>query len=291
MPRNVGFNIGIDQALTPRIRVSGGYTFAKATHVARGRNINAPVNGVRPDAQFLNVIETVSDASMRNREAYISSNFSLTPPGPAANQKRINWRRLSFSGSYNWSRTRNNSDGPFSVPASGTLDTEWGPSMFRGPHSGFFSINSSAVRNLNVGFSMNVSQGGYYNITTGYDENFDQILNDRPAGVSRNSGRVPVSSVGMSARLGYTFTFGKGTSTSPTGIQIIGDRGGAVQVSQVGGTTTAGRYRVGINVSVNNLTNRNNYGGYVGTQTSPFFGLPTSSGEPRRILVSMNFGF
>jgi len=288
MPRNTSVNVGVDQTLTRRIRVNGGFTYSRATHVARGNNLNAPVDGARPDSRFLNIIETVSDAASHERSAYIGTNFSLAPAGPAANQKRVDWHRMSLGFSYNYSHALSNATGPFGVPASGTLATEWGPSTFR-PQSIFFSLNSNAVRNVNFGLSFNTGSGGYYNITTGIDNNGDQMLNDRPVGVSRNSGRIPDWNVGLSARLGYTFTFGRTASSAPPGIMITSERG-ALTVAQAA-ATTAGRYRISINVSANNLTNRNNYGGYVGTMTSKFFGQPTSSGEPRRILVSMNFGF
>ena len=126
MPRSLGVNVGVDQTITPRVRISGGYTFTRGTNVARGKNLNTPINGVRPDPLFLNVIETVSDGAYRSHEAYVSSSFSLVT-GAAAQQPRFNWKRLSFNGSYIASHYRNNSDGPFAVPASGTLSTEWGP--------------------------------------------------------------------------------------------------------------------------------------------------------------------
>lgn len=291
LPRNLGVTVGIDQSLTSKIRVSAGVQVSHASNVARGNNENAPVNGVRPDARFLNVIETVSDAKSHSTNAYIGSSFSLTTPKPGAAQKRIDWKRLSFNGQYGWSRDRNNADGAFSVPASGTLATEWGPAAFSRPHQMFFGVNSNQVRNVNVGFNLNAFSGSFYNITTGIDNNGDQMLNDRPAGVSRNSAQVPVWNIGMSARFGYTFTFGHSAASAPQGIMITGDRGGALTVTAAP-ASTAGRYRVGINVSINNLPNRNNFSGYVGVLANTAqFGQPTSSGEPRRILLSMNFGF
>ena len=89
---------------------------------------------------------------------------------------------------------------------------------------------------------------------------------------------------------GYTFTFGKGVSNAPQGIMINGERG-TFTVSTVA-PSAAGRYRMSINVNANNITNRNNYGGYQGNLSNlAGFGRPTSSGEPRRITISTNFGF
>jgi hypothetical protein len=297
LPRSTGMNVSLDQTLTARIRFSASYNYSRATHVARGRNLNSPVNGVRPDGRFLNVIETVSDAQARQHSFSISSSFSLYAPTPANLQPRFNFRRWSFSGFYSGYRLRNNSDGAFSVPASGSLDTEWGPQLGRPAQSLSVSFTSAVIRNISMGGGVNLSSGAPYNITSGVDNNGDQILNDRPAGVSRNSARVPNWNQTWSARLGYTWTFGRPASggAAPQGIAIpIGALpAGVIRVE--GGapasTSVPGRYRVGINISASNVTNRSNYGGYTGVMTSPFFGKPNSSGSGRRIQISTNFGF
>ena len=51
------------------------------------------------------------------------------------------------------------------------------------------------------------------------------------------------------------------------------------------------RFRMGIVVNAQNLTNHTNYVGYSGTQTSPFFGLPTAVQGMRKIDVGLNFNF
>ena len=290
MPRSLGINIGVDQTITSRIRINAGYTFTRGTQVAHGNNLNAPVNGVRQDPLFLNVIETVSDASYRSHSAYVGTSFSLTTPKPGASQPRFDWKRLSFNGSYSASRYRSNGEGPFTPPASGTLATEWGPSG-RGTHFVSVGINSGALKNANINVSLNTSSGGYYNVTTGFDNNGDLMFNDRPAGVSRNSAQVPVWNVGLRAGFSYSFTFGKGVSNLPPGIMINGGDRGQLTVTTMA-PSAAGRYRVSLNVNANNITNRNNYGGYLGNMANLLgFGQPTSSGEPRRINVSMSFGF
>lgn len=294
LPRNVGANVSLDQAITNRIRFSASYTFSKASQVARGRNLNAPLGGVRPDGRFLNVIETVSDAQARSQAFSISSSFSLIAPSAAANLPRINWKRLSFNAFYSGYHMRNNSDGPFSVPASGSLASEWGPSLGRPPHAISFNINSGIVKNVSMGGGFNMQSGSPYNILTGIDNNGDQILNDRPAGVSRNSARVPVWNLNSNLRLGYTWSFGHGAATTPQGIAIpVGALpAGLIRVEVgAGPVSAAGKYRLSINVSASNLTNRSNYGGYTGVMTSPFFGKPNSSGNGRRVQISTSFGF
>ena len=292
LPRNVGMNVSFDQSITTRVRFSASYTFARASQVARGRNLNAPVGGVRPDTRFLNVIETVSDARSRSHSFSISSSVSLVAPSAAVNQPRLNWKRLSLNAFYSGYRARNNSDGAFSVPASGSLDTEWGPSLGRPAHALSVNINSGIIKNVNMGGGFNTSSGAPYNIITGVDDNGDQILNDRPVGVSRNSAVAPVWNRNWNARLGYTFSFGHSAANTPQGVAIpLGLLPVGVVRVEGGPVSAQGKYRLSINVSATNLTNRSNYGGYTGVMSSPFFGKPSSSGSGRRIQISTNFGF
>ena len=52
-----------------------------------------------------------------------------------------------------------------------------------------------------------------------------------------------------------------------------------------------GRYRMTINMFINNLTNRTNFMNYSGVRTSPFFLQPTTSQMGRRIHVGTNLKF
>ena len=76
---------------------------------------------------------------------------------------------------------------------------------------------------------------------------------------------------------------------------IVSINGGAVMMSPAGGPPAGAqvppRYRMTIAASIQNLTNRPNYGGYSGVMTSPFFGRSTYAGSPRRIDVTMSFNF
>ena len=43
------------------------YNYIHLQQQPRGRNLNAPVNGVRPDPRFANVIEVVTDTEIKRR--------------------------------------------------------------------------------------------------------------------------------------------------------------------------------------------------------------------------------
>ena len=51
------------------------------------------------------------------------------------------------------------------------------------------------------------------------------------------------------------------------------------------------RFRIEFYASAQNLTNHDNYIGYSGVLTSPFFGQPTNVLNPRKIELGTRFGF
>jgi hypothetical protein len=75
----------------------------------------------------------------------------------------------------------------------------------------------------------------------------------------------------------------------PGGINFRSE-GGALTASQ-GAASSAGRYRLSFNASVQNLTNHGNLGGFVGTLTSPNYGKPAVINGVRRIDLGVGISF
>ena len=268
LPENIRYSAGIDQAFTPQFRVNALYNYVRQTRLARGNNLNPLVNGVRPDPNFANIIETVTDGTLLRHEVYVNGNFNLAPPGPASGRARWNWQRVSGTWSYQWIRARRNAAQAFDAPPTGSLDDEWGNGPGDLPYWLSVNVNSTQMRNLSIGVTWQANDGYPYMFTTGLDDNADGILNDRPAGVGVWSLRgTPQSTV--NSRIAYTLTPG----AAP----------GAPQGSI--------RYRMVMFMNVNNLTNRANYSGFSGVKSSPFFMQPRSVNNPRRIDFGMNVNF
>ena len=59
---------------------------------------------------------------------------------------------------YTWMNIKNNSDGPFATPATGSLDDEWGSAPFHVPHRFNVTFNNQIVRNLLSQFNFNTTQ-------------------------------------------------------------------------------------------------------------------------------------
>jgi hypothetical protein len=113
-----------------------------------------------------------------------------------------------------------------------------------------------------------LASGRPYSLTTGHDDNNDTIANDRPDGVRRNSLQGPGAAT-LDLRWSKEFHLKaakKGTKR---------DEGPAVTLG----------------LSAFNALNRVNYTGYVGNQSSPFFGLPVAARPARRVQLNVNFSF
>jgi len=223
---------------------------------------------------------------------------------PAFRGPLISWKRTTLFANYTLASVRNNTDGAFSIPASGDLAAEWGPSSGGGFANGpFFNggpsvpsadirsrlslqFNNQIVRNVLVGFNLNTSTAPPYTLLSGRDDNGDGIFNDRPLGIGRNTVRAS-GQTNVNMNVGYVFAFGR-TAALPPGVGVFGG-GGSAQVRTFDQGTA--RYRVQLFVQAQNLTNERNYVGYSGTMTSPFFGKPTAVSGMRKIDVGVGINF
>ena len=282
MGRTWRVSAGVDQAINPKVRVNASFQSVRAADQLRGRNLNIPVSGVRPDPNFANIIQTVSDGEQHSDQLSTTLNVNLAGGVRNAGAARWNPQRTTFRVAYWIARASNNFDGPFVVPPSGTLDSEWGPSLGDRRHRYQISLNSQAVKNLNATVSFAGNTGTPYNITTGFDNNDDSIFNDRPGDLGRNSARTSSQITGIAS---LQYSVGLGTPTAARAQERPGGGG------ERGGQGATGRYRLVISASVNNLTNRPNYTGFSGIQTSPFFLTPTSVMNPRKFDLGVSLRF
>jgi hypothetical protein len=286
MPRTTRVSAGVDQGLFKVIRLAGTYSYQRGSRLARGLNVNAPLDGIRPDPAFRNIVDVVSDAASWQHQLQIDANINPGALLPAFKGPRVSWKRTTVFLNYALASLDNNSDGPFSVPATGDLARERGPAVDDIRQRLNLSFNNQIVRNLIVSVSVNAQSAAAYSMVTGRDDNGDGIFNDRPAGVDRNTLRAR-GQANLNLLLGYQFAFGR-TAPLPPGVGVFGGGNAATVRTFDQGTA---RYRLGLFMQVVNLTNRANYLGYSGTVLSPFFGRPTAVRDMRKIDVGFNLSF
>jgi hypothetical protein len=191
-------------------------------------------------------------------------------------------------------KVTNEADSPFSLPSNNfNLRADRGPAANDLHHliSGFVS------KRLPSGFAISTifqaTSALPYNITTGFDDNGDTVINDRSVGVKRNSARG-ASRWEVGSRLSWGLDFGPDQPANAGGPQIrmvrVGGGGDGAAAPSLPGASTK-KYRMEFYAQAFNLLNHANLGAFSGVQTSPFFGQATSAQPPRRIEVGTRFNF
>src|SRR5499427_6719288 len=166
-PRNTRLSTGIDQQLGSRVRVNVLYQHWRNDGMLRGLNLNAPVDGIRPNPLAANVIDVVSDAQFRAHQVTFGWNVGAPQQGPFNNASTLwDWKRIAFGGSYTYTHARDNTDGDFSV-APGPLADEWGRSSRDNPYRWNVNVNLLMLRNLSAFLYWNLQAGNVYTVRTG----------------------------------------------------------------------------------------------------------------------------
>jgi hypothetical protein len=286
MPARAMINIGLTQQIRPMFMVNVNYSHSEGRNRFRGRNVNAPIDGVRPDPSFGTITQIEPTARMRGDTLNIGMNVNVPQ------------RRMFLFANMAFIRQQNDADGPFSLPAdSYDLAAEWGPATGVPNYVASAMFSGPVWRTVRLSLSTSLQGGTPYNVTTGRDDNGDTIFNDRPAGVGRNSARG-TATWDVGARLSYAFGFGERESGGPQGgpimiVQRVGpgaDSGGLMGAVGGGGAEDK-RLRIELFVQAQNLLNRTNAMGYSGVMTSPFFGQPTAALPGRRVELGARIGF
>lgn len=279
-PRLAELSLAVDQSLIGNMRVGVTFIHRRGSRQLRGFDVNAPdAAGVRPEPLAGPVTELRSTA----RSAFDAVSVSLNLANPD--------RRLFVAANYQLSRTTNEADTPFDLPAhAAALDAERGPAADDARHR-FMAFGSMRLgRGLSTGLSATARSALPYDITTGHDDNGDTILRDRPTGITRNAGRGSAL-VDVSARVAWRLGFG-GARPGPSGPQVRIVRGGdANPLAGMPGGDSDQRYGFEVYAQVFNALNRTNPSIFTGVVTSPFFGRPTAAAAPRRVELGVRVTF
>lgn len=283
LPRWQRASIGLDHQIRQGLRLNVDGFYEGTDNDFRSIDLNAPVNGVRPDAEFGRVLLVQSIG--RSIRAGANIDLSYSP------------RQGVFSSiRYGFSRTRNDADDALTPPPLNTFAGEYGPARGESPHRLNWNIGAP-IQRYGVFFSLNgrLNAGQPYNITTGRDDNGDAIFNDRPAGVSRNSLRGALTTQ-TDLRVSWTIPSQRpnGSVTFQRGPGGGGGRGGGPGPGGRGGGPGARNQpqrRFEMYLFVTNAFNRVNRSSYVGVISSELFGRPTSAQAPRRMELGWRYSF
>jgi hypothetical protein len=267
MPHMHQASASIERPIGTNLRTMVSYQLLRGRNQMRSRDINTPdpVTGLRPEPAISSI--TQFESTGRSARDSLTINVGYAVPR----------RQMNVGMNYTLARFRNHADNPTQLPVdSHDPDAEWGPASQDIRHR----LQTNVFLPPLAGFRLAVNGLVYqsaapYNITTGYDDNHDLVINDRPLDatgkmVGRNSARGEARWGDFTVRLGRGFAFNRPAPDRPAG-----NAGGNLEFF----------------AQAENVLNRVNFTNYAGTMTSRLFGQPTSASQARRVQVGANFRF
>jgi len=328
-PYNINTSLSLEKSLPKGLGLTFSWDVTRGVHLYRSRNLNAPLPGAplnpaRPGT-FLPPDPTKGNINqLESTGTSLSNNYTIG----FRQQIRNKWN-LNLFGNYTLGNNNSDTDNAFNTPADNyNLRGEWGRSGQDTRHRFFTGTNFRLPWGVNVNTNVNWSSSRPYNITTGLDNNGDTVLNDRPEGVKRNSGKGPGL---FNMNLGFQKTVVLKSPEKPTipannganpfassfaepqrgggggfpggGGDFGGQRGnfpggqrGGGQRGQ-GGRGPDGGFNqqrgpsVTFRIQVQNVLNNQQLNSYSGVMTSPFFGKANSARNPRQVEAGLRFNF
>jgi hypothetical protein len=252
IPQTVQYSVGLDHQLQKTTTLSLTYTGARGYHLFRSRDINAPLA-----PSYLSrpdpAYGVIRQVESTGRQK--TDSLQVTLRG-----KLSRW----FNGQmqYTLSRAYNDTNGIASFPANDyDLSGEWALADFDRRHR-FLLLGRTSLRLFDLGMGLSMNSGGPYNETVGLDLFNNGRGRARPAGVPRNSLETTgFASLDLRASRDVKFGAGKDAREITFGLDAF------------------------------NVLNHVNYGSFVGTLSSPLFGLPVSARAARQLQFSARMKF
>jgi hypothetical protein len=255
MPYALQYSIGVERQVTAKTTLSAVYIGNRGIGSFRSIDANAPVleggNWVSPNPALGQVREIQSEGYLKGNALEVTYRGKLN-------------KYFSGQVQYTLSRTYNNTSGITFLPANSyNPGADWGLSDNDRLHKFDLLGSTQPTRFFTFGVALSLYAGKPVDITTGGDDNHDGILNDRPAGVARNTMAGP-GTIDLDLNLSHDFLFSKGKKESKV-----------------------------LSIALNsfNVLNHPNYVTYIGTISSPLFGRPVSALPPRRMQLDVQFKF
>jgi hypothetical protein len=167
-PYNMLATASYERQLPLKMFGSFSYTWNRGVHLLRARNINAPLNGVKPqpDQGPLFQYESTGFSNRHELRSGFRTNFS---------------RKFSLFGNYTLAWTKSDTDGLTSPANPYDLSIEYGRSSNDIRHNVFIAGSILLGWGVRLSPFVNISSGRPFNITTGRDINNDSVFSDRPA--------------------------------------------------------------------------------------------------------------
>ena len=253
IPYALQYSIGVERQISAKTTFSAVYIGNRGIDAFRSIDANAPLPGsvFRPNPTVGQVREMQSDGYLKGNALELTFRGKLN-------------RYFSGQVQYTTGRTDNNTSGITFFPASSyNAAADWGRSDNDRLHKFDLLASTQAIKFFTLGVALSIYSGKPVNITTGGDDNHDGIVNDRPAGISRNTMPGP-GMIDLDLNMSHDFPLSKAKKETKV-----------------------------ISLSLNsfNVLNHPNYVTYIGAISSSLFGKPVAAQPPRRMQLDVQFKF
>jgi hypothetical protein len=172
-PYTSNVSLSLEKTLPKGLGLTFSWDYQKGEHLYRSRDINAPINGIIPDATKGVVYQLESSG--------VSKSNSFTIGWREQLRNRTN---LTIFGNYTLGYAKNDTDGWQSTPVDNyDMRSEWGRAGNDIRHRLFTGAQFRLPLAFQVTTQVNFQSKLPYNITTGQDDNHDLVINDRPTGI------------------------------------------------------------------------------------------------------------
>ncbi|MBL8206502.1 MAG: TonB-dependent receptor [Blastocatellia bacterium] len=255
IPFILQYSVGVERQLQKTLALTASYIGTRGVNSFRSRDVNAPLPplfATRPDPNFMVIRQIESTGRMAGHALEV---------GLRGNVTRYFNGMLQYVFGHAW----NDTSGINAFPANSyDLTGEWGRADFDIRHRFNLLGTVKAGKFFNLGMNLALNTGAPYTLTTGRDNNRDSQTLDRPMGVGRNTLEGPgIAQLDLRWSRDVYLTKAKK------------DKGPMVTLA----------------LDAFNVFNRVNYAGYVGNQSSPFFGSAVAARPVRRLQSSLRFTF
>lgn len=297
-PYTVQYNLGIDQALSPRSMISASVIRALGYHLPLSQDLN-PVVSLDPPCLDEDGDPIPGDLSCLgipvHRDPNVGSIAAVVSDGRnwySGLDLAYRWRNGGswFSASYTWSKALDLGpdplrDGFYLPPDSDDLAGEKARADYDRRHRAVLAGETALPwLGLRVSGVLQYASGAPFNVVSGDDTNLDGILSDRPDGVPRNAGsRASLDAINAARAIEGLPPIR--SLDEPDLLQL--DLRVAWPFAMRDGRSPGEAY-----VQVFNVFDRWNGGPVEGRATSRNFGEPVGyAGPPRTVEIGMRVGF
>ncbi len=259
-PSSLQASISVERPLWRKAMISAEYLTLRGSHLFRARNVGGVDSGSGSPGSATRTYRIESTGALRTNALNVT----------------FRGRMSQFKGTvkYMLSRSTDDTSGVFDLPADDNdLEAERGRADFDRRHrfttTGVYDFRGAGLR---LGTVVSLLSGAPYDIITGSDDNGDLVGNDRPAGVTRNTGQGP-GFAQVDLRVTKVFSMLRPPSADPESLKR--------------------EYleNFEVNLDIFNVFNRTNLVSYIGVLSSPYFGRANVASRPRTLQLSARYRF